>query len=290
MASAKYDIGAITNIEALTDGTTKLTVNNYPNIALEVEDANDPASYTVENYLTIVGKPHLGNVDVGFNAHAEGEKTIAQDRDAHAEGRGAKAIGQYAHAEGRDTTAAYAAHAEGRGTKAMGDISHAEGQNTTTSAMRAHAEGYATTASGNNSHAEGQVTIASNFCTHAEGYKTTASGDYSHAEGSETTASGDYSHAEGRGTIASSGYQHVQGKFNLEDSSAAHIIGSGSSSSKRANIHTVDWSGNAWYAGSIEAVDGLILKSTTTNSTKRFKITVDDSGTLVATEIVNNTV
>ena len=91
------------------------------------------------------------------------------------------------------------------------------------------------TATGYFSHAEGSVTTASGYFSHAEGVGTTASGDQSHAEGSDTTASGDY--------------QHVQGKYNIEDTENkyAHIVGNGTYS-KRSNIHTVDWEGNAWFA------------------------------------------
>lgn len=125
-------------------------------------------------------------------------------------------------------------------------------------------------------------------CSFAEGVDTTASGISSHAEGYHTTASGMYSHAEGRGTIAASKCQHVQGKFNIEDSNDvyANIIGGGTLGNDRKNIHTVDWSGNAWYAGTVEG-KALILASSTTGSTKRFKVTVDDAGTLTATEVTS---
>ena len=97
---------------------------------------------------------------------------------------------------------------------------------------------------------------------------------------------GNYSVAEGMNTIASSEYQHVQGKYNIEDSSNtyAHIVGNGTAITARSNAHTLDWSGNAWYAGSVEG-KALILPSSTENSTKKFKITVDDSGALTATEV-----
>ena len=115
-----------------------------------------------------------------------------------------------------------------------------------------HAEGQLTTASGNYSHAEGYNTTASASCSHAEGSNTTASGPAAHAEGYITTASGRNSHAEGQVTTAKSENQHVQGKYNIEDSSGvyADIIGNGIAS-KKSNAATVDWSGNAWYAGDV---------------------------------------
>ena len=113
----------------------------------------------------------------------------------------------------------------------------------------AQAFGYQTEASGQGSHAEGTNTTASSYDSHAEGNGTTASGYWSHAEGRFTTASGEYSHAEGYNTTARTN-QHVQGKYNIADTTSAHIVGNGKSG-KESNAHTIDWSGNAWFAGDI---------------------------------------
>lgn len=182
-------------------------------------------------------------------------------------------VGNYSHAEGYNTTAS-------------GQYSHAEGCRTTASDSNSHAEGWETTASGNSSHAEGGSTTASSRCSHAEGNNTTASNDSSHAEGSDTTASGEFSHAEGYYTIASGSYSHVQGKYNIDDTNGkyAHIVGNGASFAARSNAHTLDWEGNAWYAGTVEGT-AMIVKSSTPDSTKKFKITVDDTGTISATEV-----
>ena len=168
-----------------------------------------------------------------------------------------------------------------------------------------HAEGLYTTASGYCSHAEGTETTASGYCSHAEGCDTTASGYYSHAEGGDTTASGSYSHAEGTNTIATSSEQHVQGKFNIEDTAGkyAHIVGNGEYTAYRSNAHTLDWDGVPWYKGrpqfggtaqdnGAQTVVGngdkeIILASSTSGSTKKFKLTVDDTGTLKATEVTD---
>lgn len=167
----------------------------------------------------------------------------------------------------------------------IGSYSFAEGSDTTASGDNSHAEGYSTTASGDSSHAEGSDTTASGNYSHAEGVSTIASGDRSHAEGSGTTASSFCSHAEGSDTTAASEYQHVQGKFNIIDNDKvyAHIVGNGYLGS-RSNAHTLDWNGNAWFAGTVEG-KALILPSSTEGSTKKFKITVDDSGTLTTTEV-----
>ena len=201
------------------------------------------------------------------------------------------------------TVIGVSSHAEGYDTTASGSDSHAEGSRTTASGSDSHAEGLGTTASSDCSHAEGSGTTASGSDSHAEGFRTTASGSDSHAEGISTTASCVSSHAEGISTTASSDYQHVQGKFNVEDSQGkyAHIVGNGTTVSARSNAHTLDWNGVGWFRsrpqfGGTAQDQGsqtvmangdkeIILTSSTANSTKKFKITVDDSGTLTATEI-----
>ena len=115
----------------------------------------------------------------------------------------------------------------------------------------AWAEGSNTIARGWGSHAEGNNTIASGESSHAEGSYTTASGIQSHAEGYNTTASGQISHAEGRGTVAQGKNQHVQGIYNIEDTTSAHIVGNGGDNYSRSNAHTLDWQGNAWFAGDV---------------------------------------
>ena len=138
----------------------------------------------------------------------------------------------------------------------IGDIgtgSSAIGYDVEASGYASHAEGSKTTASGDYSHAEGSTTTASGDYSHAEGSTTTASGVNSHAEGDYTTASGMFSHAEGYGSKASSQFQHVQGKYNIEDKDRkyAHIVGNGAGDAKRSNAHTLDWQGNAWFAGKL---------------------------------------
>ena len=100
---------------------------------------------------------------------------------------------------------------------------------------------------------EGYFTQASGDYSHAEGLDTTALGPSSHAEGTGTKASCNCSHTEGYNTIASSVNQHVQGRFNIEDknNTYADIIGNGENPSRLSNAATVDWKGNAWYAGAV---------------------------------------
>ena len=138
-------------------------------------------------------------------------------------------------------------------TGKIGEFSSSFGSMCEASGVYSHAEGTSTVASGIESHAEGDSTTASGDCSHAEGWSTTSSGNYSHAEGNDAIASGEFSHAEGNNTIASGESQHVQGKYNISDTEEkyAHIVGNGTSKTARKNAHTLDWEGNAWYAGKL---------------------------------------
>lgn len=209
---------------------------------------------------TTIGKRSVAlgaNVEAsGVNSHAEGNNTVAYGDNSHAEGYQSKATGLNAHSEGENNIASgQGAHAEGgAGTTASDKYAHAEGYGTTASAQAAHSEGYNTYATGKYSHVEGYNSKATADMAHAENYGTEASGKNSHAEGLISIAKGNGSHAEGFGTVASAKYQHVQGKYNVEDTEGryAHIVGGGNDAERR-NIHTLDWEGNAEYAGDVIA-------------------------------------
>lgn len=136
---------------------------------------------------------------------------------------------------------------------ANNDFSTALGVNTSATAPATLAHGGHCVASANYSHAEGYGAESSGMYSHSEGIMTLATGQGTHAEGFYTVASGLRSHAEGSYTLASSQYQHVEGKFNVEDTANkyAHIVGNGTSKTARKNAYTLDWSGNAWFAGKV---------------------------------------
>ena len=202
----------------------------------------------------------------GDFSHAEGYRTTASGYNSHAEGNQTTVSGRYSHAEGNSTNKFSSVVTTTNPTTddiinvwknkkfsvAKGDCSHVEGEDNLALGDYSHAEGCQTTANEFASHAEGGGTTANGFDSHAEGGGTTASGYYSHAEGNNTTASGQSSHAEGFDTTASGNYSHVQGKYNIEDTSNkyADIIGNGTIT-KRSNATTVDWKGNAWFAGDV---------------------------------------
>ena len=180
--------------------------------------------------------------------------------------------GQYSSTLGyNNTVQGQWSYAEGLNNTVYGSYSHAEGNNNTVShdAYAAHAEGRSNTVSG--------------YVNHAEGQHNTISGTSSHVEGEYNTVSGNLVHASGYYLVATGEYSCVHGKCNVEDTANkyAHIVGNGADSNNRSNAHTLDWEGNAWYAGSVEGT-AIIL---TSSGGKRFNITVDDTGALTAAEI-----
>lgn len=178
----------------------------------------------------------------------EGDRSVALGKDVEASGQYSNAEGELTKATGRGS------HAEGgAGTIASNKYAHGEGYGTTASGQAAHSEGYNTYATGNYSHASGYNSKATAGMATAQNYGTEANGQCSHAEGFATVANQTATHAEGGGTIASSKYQHVQGKYNVEDTDNkyAHIVGGGTDNNNRKNIHTLDWEGNAEYAGDV---------------------------------------
>lgn len=219
---------------------------------------------------------------IGNYSHAEGQESTASNIAAHAEGHNTKASGGASHAEGTNTHAeGNYSHTEGGYTHAAGQYSHAEGSGTYADAHGAHAEGtsIATSSENNVELSRGFVISESKTITvkgpvawgrgsHAEGANTVAKGYASHAEGRQCDALDDYSHAEGFNVEAAGIAHHAQGRYNIVNPNVtpnnpygtyAHIVGNGSSGG-RSNAHTLDWNGNAWYAGNITAENNLIAK------------------------------
>lgn len=92
--------------------------------------------------------------------------------------------------------------------------------------------------------------VAMGTYSHAEGLNTQAKSQAAHTEGWGTVAKGTASHAEGYHTTAVGNYQHVCGKYNDADLEKAVIVGGGNSTEEK-NIYTLDWNGNANFAGNI---------------------------------------
>ena len=262
-AKKSYMLETVTGL-AVGDVFSLKLKNNYENYGKITAISGNVV--IVDNYVAqetggddlfrVVAKPEIGTIDFGMGAFAEGESTIAAGENSHAEGQSTIASGFCSHAEGNSTKAeGNNSHAEGEGTSARGKSSHAEGYNTKAEGVYAHAEGGEAKAEGNYSHAEGMNTTAQREASHAEGVDTSAITSGAHSEGIRTQAEGDNgSHSEGWYTVAMGESQHVQGKCNIEDTENkyAHIVGNGEDWTARSNAHTLDWQGNAWFAGNVK--------------------------------------
>lgn len=177
--------------------------------------------------------------DIGVYSTALGGSCVASGHSSFANGLACEATGAYSTAVGK-------------GSFATGEAGFSTGL-MTTAGREAFATGRQTKATGRGSLATGNTTTASGQYSVAEGQSTQATSSYAHAEGLNSIAKATGAHAEGNSTLASSSYQHVQGKFNVEDVNNvyAHIVGNGTSASVRSNVHTVNWSGEAWFAGDV---------------------------------------
>lgn len=274
---------------------------NYADLRNQVgiKDENNPSG---EIFGTYSGTDI--NAATGTASAAFGSKSEATAHSAFVEGSQNHATGTSSHAEGNATRASnMGSHSEGQFTTASGNSSHAEGSSTIAGGHSSHAEGNQTKALGTNSHAEGGTSEANNNCSHAEGYYCKANGDFGHAEGYATEVKSSYGHAQNWGTIARY-CQTAIGKFNIDDtqSTQALIIGDGADNNNRSNLHTVDWSGNAWYKGDIRVggtswanatpISHVAKKKNLTNSSQNYSVSnnvvtvTDDDVTASTTDVV----
>ena len=76
------------------------------------------------------------------------------------------------------------------------------------------------------------------------------------------------------------------GRYN-SSSLKLFVVGKGIGDSSRSDAFSVDEDGNVEVGWQLEVGGDIVLKSSTAGSTKKFKITVDDTGTLTATEVTN---
>ena len=224
--------------QSLTDSELSQVRQNLHFIGKDVSGQQftiDGETVTASTNAEIFGD-YENNIAVGQWSIAEGSNTIAKGKASHAEGAYSQAL--------QDGT-----HVEGYGTKATGYWSHAEGEMTIVSSYASHAEGsYCTMPDGTK-----RYSTAAGYASHTEGGGSHTTGVASHAEGIGTTANGRCAHTEGTYTIASGKSQHVEGIANIEDTNDKyiHIAGNGTLPTDRSNAYTLDWDGNAWYAGDI---------------------------------------
>ena len=228
---------------------------------------------------------YLSNAE-GYASHAEGYASHAEGAYSHAEGYASHAEGDFSHAEGFGSYAeGYASHAEGHHSHAEGAYSHAEGSGMIMDIFISGGANATTYLVDSTTYLIVGASIRyTNFENGAPTYRTSKIVSID-VENSKITVSrtlsdtalsncavsvyvfgmalGDSSHAEGTGVIAAGGSQHAQGEYNVIDpeydvnngsvrGKYAHIVGNGTSYKSRSNAHTLDWAGNAWFAGGVK--------------------------------------
>lgn len=158
-----------------------------------------------------------------------------------------------------NTVASDGAFAIGTDTTASGPNAFASGESTIAEGYCSSAFGIGNRAHGKGAHVEGSGTVATGNYSHAEGINSSTSGKYSHAEGGANHAVGDWSHVEGSNNVAYAPNSHVEGILSKLDTELkyVHIVGNGAideetGEQNRSNAHTLDWSGNGWFAGGLK--------------------------------------
>ena len=259
----------------------------------------------------------------GYGSHAEGYYTKASNEYSHAEGYNTEASGYGSHAEGDHSKASNEySHAEGDYTEASGYGSHAEGYNTEASGYGSHAEGDHTVAnkkflsvSGSYNlyddakyiqiHNSDTLEVMSNS-TYYESDSFTfdaSTGIFTLVEpvarkGSQLHLNKFYILRDVSGDIV---YKLISIKESLNtrvyynitkytsilasDSKGQYstIVGNGTSDTERSNAYTLDWEGNAWFAG-----DVYVHSTSGTNKDDGSKKLLDTSDLLAFAEEVKD--
>jgi hypothetical protein len=222
------------------------------------------------------GSDDDGNIN--YNSSVQGSYTKASGSNSHAEGYNTEASGGNSHAEGSYT-------------KASGGNSHAEGYNTEAKAKYSHAEGYCTVASTYSQQVSGrynvpEVQYRKEITTNSTRWiSESATKFYRSNAWTFDAKTGLYSLVDpeecGFSDITTNMYYIINSNnsdvtmyylTSLKSMSSigktynctfygrvdqaydygtyAHIVGNGTNS-ERSNAHTLDWDGNAWFAGDV---------------------------------------
>lgn len=220
----------------------------------------------------------IGEVDItdseGVSLHSEGIETYASI-GGHSDGCKTKALSFIAHAGGKETEVSgfgafghgvlldIAAHHGFGGGELVTILPFATastgfGSNIYIAGERAFGAGFRINVLGDFGFGLGQGHEITGKYAGALNRNNKAKGLGALATGVETEANGDFTFTTGYHSIAEKAYQSVFGKYNEKDVDGKYlfIIGNGFDDDNRLNIFTVDGKGNAWFKGSIDALDG----------------------------------
>ena len=293
------------NSEPITHDTSYVAVETFKEIQLKLEtDPDDPEHFVMENYLTVDGHPELGDTIVAFNGVSFGEDCIAQERDTFSTGRTNKSLGQYGFTANRGNIAGYASATFNYQNKALANYTFAAGQKNVINAPISAAFNYNNVIDasyGFSCGVNGYIGVGSTFCFNSgldnkiigESPDSFICGHAGIIEDCTEAFVANYRNKAvsaksvalfGVGNICYTDHAMRRGKYCNEtnDYKYADIVGNGTDDNNRSNAYTLDWDGNAWYAGEVECT-AVVMKSP---SGKKFRITVDDDGALCTEEVL----
>lgn len=218
-----------------------------------------------------------------------GENKLTNKRGTVALGDGNVLNGEFSYAVGYNNVLGNYSLAFGEGNKAMA-TNVAVGRFNEVSGNGSFAIGQRNNITAENAYAFGNGNKVDGLQAQAFGVSNVASGPRSATFGQGAKTVGYFSFAEGDNTIASGRSQHVQGSFNIEDTETRdttpdgtayvnltkylHIVGNGSKN-KRSNAYTLDWDGNGWFAGDVQAGQHKLSQKLDSNKLRSYSTPED---------------
>lgn len=263
-ATGMFSVGIGSKNTSSGTGSVALGVNNQSDWASSV--AIGELNVSSGNCSVALGRQNTSSggqsFTGGFNNTASGQFSVAIGNQNKALEQGAVALGSSNTSSGINSVSLGNANtASNKNAFAVGTKNKASGSNSASI-------GNNNEASGSASFAQGYQAKATNECCVALGNNSKASGKNSFALGPRAEASGTTSVAIGQGVKSARSNQIVFGKYNIMDTSTSNsyavIVGNGSgeditddsgniTTQNRSNAHTLDWKGNAWFAGAVSA-------------------------------------
>lgn len=277
-------------------GENAICINNSEN-----EASGD--SSVAEGFST-VASGHFSHAEgfnteaTGFGSHAEGEYAEATVDGSHAEGSYTKATGLVSHAEGNNTEAiGRYSHAEGHYTEAVGRSQHVGGEynipdvmyfetiqkltskenicrRNASTTMLYHSKEYTVNAETGLYTLIGDVKNGLCYSGMANYIYGGTSGNTLYQELYDDGVYDDYTWI----TTRSDGViKHSFRKSDEYKGQYVEIVGNGTNNNNRSNARTLDWEGNAWFAGKV------FIGGTGQDDPNAVELGSGDSNTLIVT-------
>lgn len=281
------DLSSVDGVGRVGSGENSAIFNNYDLNIASGGYSHAEGSGTESSNLTSHAEGFATRAS-GMASHSEGSGTEASGMAAHSEGAGSVASGGSAHAEGSNTKAyGMFSHTEGNATEAVNDNSHAQGLSTKATGRSTDVigefnayegiikddlysgimetdedkSGYTVYAFSSSDFAlsedESSIIIMNYtekdmlYLSPGDYYVTNLDDVYTEINECVSNNSIDGSTTGGY-TKHNVGYvKYTVASKSKDRGSFAHVVGNGRSENERSNAHTLDWEGNAWFAGDV---------------------------------------